>query len=164
LPIAHPEPLGNPQAGFQDAHFAVLRIYQSKKDLPTAGFRKKLILLALLHAIPYVSKALQTGQGKMGHPSIRGKKGHPSILLPEARIAVIGTGPVFRGLYFENSHGRILEKNSTRWQRGGINAANAELMGWLQALEHGLPLVHGTVVTPYGAALAANGFMTVTPS
>jgi hypothetical protein len=36
-------------------------------------------------------------------------------------------------------------------------------MGWLQALEHGLPLVHGTVVTPYGAALAANGFMTVTP-
>jgi hypothetical protein len=43
--------LANPQAGLQDAHFAVLRIYQSKKDLPTAGFRKKLFLSAWLHGI-----------------------------------------------------------------------------------------------------------------
>jgi len=51
LPIAYPESLGNPMAGLQDAHFAVLRTYQSKKDLPTTGFRKKLILRPLLHAM-----------------------------------------------------------------------------------------------------------------
>src|ERR1700687_3113827 len=51
LPIPHPEPLGDPMAGLQDAHFVVLRIYQSKKNLPTTGFRKKLIPLALLHAM-----------------------------------------------------------------------------------------------------------------
>jgi hypothetical protein len=75
--------------------------------------------------------------GKKGTPW--GKKGHPSILLPEVRFVVIVSGPVIRGSHFENSHGRILEKNFTLRQRGGIDAANAELMGWLQALENGLP-------------------------
>jgi hypothetical protein len=51
LPIAHPEPLGDPLAGLQDAHFVVLGIYQSKKDFSTTGFRKQLIPLALLHAM-----------------------------------------------------------------------------------------------------------------
>ncbi len=80
------------------------------------------------------------------------KRNNPSILLPEARIAGIDIGPVFRGLYFENGHGRILEKNFTLRQRGGIDAADAELMGWLQALENGLPLVHGAVIDLPGAA------------
>src|SRR6266478_5449145 len=72
-----------------------------------------------------------------------GQNGTPSILLPDyfrkSGFVVIVIGPVFRGPHFENGHGRILEKNFTRRQRGGIDAADAELMGWLQALENGLP-------------------------